>query len=174
MDTSGQSDQHARALTPLPPSPKRDLVGGFGFLLLALVGVEESLRLPLGSWQRPAPGLFPLLLSLVLAGMALALLLVALGTHATAPPGRSSAARPTRVWWTIVSLLAFYALLERLGFLITSFLLLFFLLLFFLLRAIAGQRWRVTLAISVGASLSSYLVFDRLLNLPLPRGPIGF
>ena len=168
MDASGQSDQHARALTPLPPSPKRDLVGGFGFLLLALVGVAESLRLPLGSWQSPAPGLFPLLVSLVLAGMALTLLLVALGTHATAPPGPSSAARP-KVWWTIVSLLAFYALLERLGFLITSFL-----LLIFLLRAIAGQRWRVTLAISVGASLSSYLVFDRLLKLPLPRGPIGF
>ena len=169
MDASGQSDQHARALIPLPPSPKRDLVGGLGFLLLALVGVEESLRLPLGSWQRPAPGLFPLLVSLVLAGMALTLLLVALATHAPAPPGESSAARPTKVWWTLVSLLAFYALLERLGFLIASFL-----LLFFLLRAIAGQRWRVTLAISVGASLSSYLVFDRLLKLPLPRGPIGF
>ena len=169
MDTSGQSDQHARALTPLPPSPKRDLVGGLGFLLLALVGVEESLRLPLGSWQRPAPGLFPLVVSLVLAGLALTLLLVALATHATAPPGEPSAARPTKVWGTIVSLLAFYALLEWLGFPITSFL-----LLFFLLRAIAGQRWRVTLAISVGASLSSYLVFDRLLKLPLPRGPIGF
>ncbi len=169
MDTSGQSDQHARAVTTLSASPKRDLVGGLGFLLLALVGVEESLRLPLGSWQRPAPGLFPLLLSLVLAGLALTLLLVALGTHATAPPGQSSTACPTRVWWTIVSLLAFYALLERLGFLITSFL-----LLFFLLRAIAGRRWLVTLAIGVGASLSSYLVFDRLLKLPLPRGPIGF
>ncbi len=169
MDTRGQSDQHARALTTLPPGPKRDLAGGLGFLLLALLGVEESLRLPLGSWQRPAPGLFPLLVSLVLAGLVLTLLLVTLATHATAQPEESPAARPTKVWWTLVSLLAFYALLERLGFLITSFL-----LLFFLLRAIAGQRWRVTLAISVGASLSSYLVFDRLLKLPLPRGPIGF
>ena len=169
MDASGQSDQHARALTPLPPSPKRDLVGGFGFLLLALVGVEESLRLPLGSWQSPAPGLFPLLVSLVLAGMALTLVIVALGTHATALPGESPAARPTKVWWTVAGLLAFYALLERLGFLIASVL-----LLVFLLRAIAGQRWRVTLAIGVAASLASYLVFDRLLKLPLPRGPIGF
>jgi putative tricarboxylic transport membrane protein len=123
----------------------------------------------MGSWQSPAPGLFPLLVSLVLAGLALTLLLVTLGTHAPAPPGESPAARPTKVWWTLVSLLAFYALLEWLGFLLASFL-----LLFFLLRAIAGQRWRVTLAISVGASLSSYLVFDRLLKLPLPRGPIGF
>lgn len=169
MDTRGQSDQHARALTTRPPSPTRDLVGGLGFLLLALVGVEESLRLPLGSWQSPAPGLFPLLFSLVLAGLALTLLLVALGTRATPPPGQPSAGRPTKVWWTMVSLLAFYALLERLGFLLASVL-----LLFFLLRAIAGQRWRVTLAIGVGASLASYVVFDRVLNLPLPRGPIGF
>lgn len=169
MDTSGQGGQHARAVTPLPLGPKQDLVGGLGFLLLALVGVEESLRLPLGSWQSPAPGLFPLLVSLVLVGMALTLLVVTLGTRASAPPGPSSEARRTKVWWTLVSLLAFYALLEPLGFLTTSFL-----FLFFLLRAIAGQRWGVTLAIGAAASVSSYLVFDRLLGLPLPRGPLGF
>lgn len=168
MDAGGQSDQHARALITPPAGPRRDLVGGLGFLLLALVGVEESLRLPLGTWQRPAPGLFPLLVSLVLAGMAVALLFAAGEAHATAPPGASPAARP-KVWWTVVSLLAFWALLERLGFLSTSFL-----LLVFLLRGIAGQRWRLALATGAGASLASSLVFDRLLGLPLPRGPIGF
>lgn len=145
----------------------RDLAAGIGFLVLALVGMEESLRLPLGRWDSPAPGLFPLLLSVILAALALALLVGALARHGTAPADGVAGSR--RAWWTTGSLVAFYLLLEPLGFLVASLL-----LLLFLLRAIAGQRWGVAVAVGVGASVSSYLLFDRLLRLPLPRGLIGF
>lgn len=161
-------------MTSGPPAARGDLVGAVAFLLLALAGVVQSLRLSLGGWHNPGPGLFPLVLSAVLGGLAVALVVVAVGRRgrpAEAPPPEapSAGATPRSAWWALVSLLAFYALLEPLGFLATSVL-----LLVVLLRAIARQRWPVTLAVSVGASLSSYLLFDRLLQLPLPRGVIGF
>jgi hypothetical protein len=147
---------------------RRDLVGGLGFLILALIGVEESLRLPLGSWQNPAPGFFPFLLSLALAALSLTLLIGSFKKPGAAPQP-DHASRSRKVWGTLAGLFAFYAFMEPLGFLISSFL-----VLVFLLRAIAMQRWRLTVGISAGTALASYLVFDRLLKLPLPRGMAGF
>lgn len=162
MDSRGQGEWNARTVT-------KELIGASGFFLLALVGVVESLRLPLGSWHSPAPGLFPLLLSLVLAAMALALVIVTVARRRAAPSGGSAGARAPGVWWTVVALLAFYALLEPLGFLPSSFL-----LLVFLLRAIARRGWGLTLGLGAAASLASYAVFDRVLKLPMPAGLLGF
>jgi hypothetical protein len=39
-----------------------------------------------------------------------------------------------------------------------------------LLRPVGKQNWIWTLSISIGATVASYLLFDRWLMLPLPRG----
>jgi len=148
---------------------RRDFIGGLAFLLLALLGVRESLRLPLGSWQNPEPGLFPLLLSLLLAAMASALLASAVTWRRPAEHPEAMDSHPGKVWWTLAALLGFYVLMEPAGFLLSSFL-----LLVFLLRAISRQGWPLSVGVSAVAALSTYLVFDRLLKLPLPKGLLAF
>ncbi len=146
-----------------------DLIGGVAFLLLALLGVRESLRLPLGRWQNPEPGLFPFLLSLLLAALASALLASAVAWRRLAGHPEAVDSHPKKVWWTLAALLGFYVLMEPGGFLLSSFL-----LLVFLLRAISLRGWPLSVGVSAVAALSTYLVFNRLLKLPLPKGLLPF
>ncbi|WP_427030096.1 tripartite tricarboxylate transporter TctB family protein [Halomonas sp. H2] len=64
-----------------------------------------------------------------------------------------------------VTLLALLVLIQPIG---TYIILPLFLLI--TIRVLAAQRWWVTVAISVGFTLSIYVVFDRLLAVPLPDG----
>jgi putative tricarboxylic transport membrane protein len=64
-----------------------------------------------------------------------------------------------------VTILLFTALLEITGYMVN----IFFLFLI-LLRPIGRQKWSWSIAISMGATLVTYLLFDKWLMIPLPRG----
>lgn len=69
----------------------------------------------------------------------------------------------------LVILLSYAFLLEKLGYVLSTFL-----LLFFLFRFVEAQRWLVTIAGSLMVSLVSYGVFDKWLKMQLPKGIWGF
>jgi putative tricarboxylic transport membrane protein len=130
----------------------------------------ESRTYPLGTIDNPGPGFLPLLLSIAMSGMAFAL---------TVRVWRSGTAKIHRPFWpekggmskvslTFVTILLFTAILEITGYMIN----IFFLFLI-LLRPIGRQKWVWSIAISMGATLVAYLLFDKWLMIPLPRG-IGF
>jgi putative tricarboxylic transport membrane protein len=127
----------------------------------------ESRKYPLGTLDNPGPGFLPLLLAVAMAVLAVAL------TVRVWRPRTAVVHRPfwpqkgglSKVTLTFVTILLFTALLEITGYMIN----IFFLFLV-LLRPIGRQKWVWSIAISMGATLVAYLLFDKWLMIPLPRG----
>jgi putative tricarboxylic transport membrane protein len=139
-------------------------------LLLILFAVFigfESIKYPLGTIDNPGPGFLPLLLGVAMTIMALSLTMRAWGNvndkvHRPFWPEKGGL---PKVSLTFVVILLFTTLLEITGYMIN----IFFLFLI-LLRPIGRQKWTWSISISVAATLVSYLLFDKWLMIPLPRG----
>jgi putative tricarboxylic transport membrane protein len=145
----------------------RDHAAAGVLLLFALGGAWEAHRLSIGGPGRPGPGFFPFWLALALAMVAVALLLRTAAPRPDADPG----ARP-RYGKVVLALgvgAAYAAVVEPLGFVVTTFV-----FLVFLLTTIESRRWVSSLAIAAGTALASHVVFKVWLAVPLPAGPWGF
>jgi putative tricarboxylic transport membrane protein len=140
-----------------------DRVAGGALVLVGVIALWESRRLPLGTLHRPGPSYMPVVLALLLILFGLALALMA-----------SRSGRFTAVGWhewrhavAIFAACAFAAWgLDRLGYRLTVAIVLFFLL-FVLERRSVLTAVGLTVAISWG----SFFLFDTVLRVPLPRGP---
>lgn len=136
-------------------------------ILFAVFIGFESRKYPLGTIDNPGPGFLPLLLGVAMAVMAVALTVRVWknGTAKVHPPFWIEKGGLLKVSLTFVTILLFTALLEITGYMIN----IFFLFLV-LLRPIGRQKWIWSVAISLAAVLVSYLLFDKWLMIPLPRG----
>jgi cellulose synthase/poly-beta-1,6-N-acetylglucosamine synthase-like glycosyltransferase len=136
-------------------------------ILLAVFIGFESRKYPLGTIDNPGPGFLPLLLGVAMAVMAIALTVRAWknGTDEVHRPFWPEKGGLSKVSLTFVVILLFTALLE-----ITGYMMNIFFLFLILLRPIGRQRWIWSISISMGATLVSYLLFDKWLMIPLPRG----
>jgi putative tricarboxylic transport membrane protein len=143
-----------------------DRLAGGALSLLALAVLFESRRLPLGTLRNPGPAYLPVVLAalLLLSGLAL----VALGGRAPRPAALGwGEARHAAAIVTAVAVAAL--LLERLGYRLTMALMLLFLV------GVVERRGGVTAALFAAAlALGSFLLFDTVLRVPLPRGALGF
>jgi putative tricarboxylic transport membrane protein len=146
-----------------------DRIAGAALTVIGVLVLLESLvtarRLPLGTLRHPGPAYGPVLLALLLVGFGL--VLVAAGARAP---------RVSGIGWTewrhavvIFAVCGFAAVsLERLGFRVTMAVVLIVLL------GVVERRGIVfTLAYAVGFAMAAFLVFDTVLRVPLPRGPLG-
>ena len=121
----------------------------------------------MGTIDNPGPGFLPLLLGIAIVLMSMVLLIRVwnkgkIQVKTTSWPERGGLIKISLIFVVIV---LFTALLEITGYIINIFVL--FLI---LLRPVGKQNWIWTLSISIGATVASYLLFDRWLMLPLPRG----
>jgi putative tricarboxylic transport membrane protein len=152
-----------------------------GILWIAVAGVISffSLRLPLEDTRRtvglPGPGFFPLLLGVLLALLGVLLLVKswierrkAVG-HEKGPSGEGAGLAGfwanKKPFSVLAGLIIYSAILERLGFLLSTFL---FLIL--LLRSVARQKWTLSIITALSISLLSYLIFEVWLKAQLPPG----
>jgi putative tricarboxylic transport membrane protein len=145
--------------------------GGLIFLAAGIYGLIFSSPLPLGRWNEPGPGVFPLVLSvlLCLSGMAWFI------------QGREKGKGREAVRWgevlrkfttplKIVGLTAAFILtLEQIGYLLTS-------TLYLLVLFLWVSRYRVGPALFLAAAfgVGSWFFFGRLLATPLPAGLLPF
>ena len=74
-----------------------------------------------------------------------------------------------RVIYVTAALLLYTFLLKTVGFVLMTLL-----LLVFLLRGIEPQKWRLVIGFSILAAVGSYVIFDRVLQVSLPSGILGF
>jgi len=142
-----------------------DRVAGGALVLVGAIALWQSLQLPLGSLRQPGPAYMPALLAvlLMLFGIAVAALGGATGTFSA-------------VAWTewrhalaIFGACAFAAVaLERLGYRLTMGL-----VLAFLLGVVERKHPLLTVALAVGVAGGSFFLFNTVLRVPLPRGPLG-
>ena len=143
-----------------------DRAAGGALVIIGLVTLWESRQYPLGSLHRPGPSYMPVIL---------ALLLIVFGLALAAMGARSG--RMSEVSWhewrhavAIFSACAFAAWgLDRLGYRLTVAV-----VMLFLLRVLERKGIVITLAMTVVVAGGSFLLFDTLLRVPLPRGPLGF
>jgi putative tricarboxylic transport membrane protein len=142
-----------------------DRVAGAALVALAVFVLWQSRALPLGTLGNPGPAFMPVVLALLLlaGGVALA----ALG---------GSAARVGTLGFhewrhalAIVGACGFAALaLERLGYRLTILA-----VLLFLLAVVERKRPLAALVFAVAFAAGTFILFDRILRVPLPRGPFG-
>ena len=142
-----------------------DRVAGAALVALALVVFWESRALPLGSVRNPGPAYMPVVLALALLGFGALLLVLGKTTPAVSSVGWTE----WRHAVAIFAVCAFAALaLERLGFRVTIAL-----ALAFLLRVVERKGSIFSLALAIAFAAGAFLLFDTLLRVPLPRGPLG-
>jgi len=145
---------------------RRDHIAGGAFIVAGLLVFAMSGNLPFGTLASPGAGMMP---KLVLG------LLIAFGAILVARAGESPPLA-TIDWGefrhaatVIVVTAAAIALYTAAGFVLSVTLLLFVLLYFIERRSL----WR-TLAVSLGVTIGSYVLFSTLLKSPLPPMPFWY
>lgn len=151
---------------------RNSLVAGL-FLLLGLLGMLTSIGYGVGAVDNPSPGMYPAVLSALLAVLALWLLVSSLRTKTGTEvdslggiiPDRSAMARFTGV---ILAIFAFAILLEWLGFIFTSFI-------FTATLFLIGTPTRPALAmlLTTLTVAFAYVLFVVVLRVPFPHGVWG-
>ena len=115
----------------------KDRLGSLLFFLVGVLAFIQSVQFPMGTMEKPGPGVFPLVLSVLLAGIGVLLLFSERGR------GKLNWPRLIRekgtVWKIIILSAAFIAAFEGLGYLAASAGYLF-LLFFWVCRFRAGER----------------------------------
>jgi len=145
---------------------RRDHIAGGVFIVASLLVFALSGDLPFGTLASPGAGMMP---KLVLG------LLIAFGAILVARAGESPPLA-TINWGdfrhaaTVVAVTAAaIALYTKIGFVLSVSLLLFVLLYFIERRSLSR-----TLAVSLGVTIASYLLFNTLLKSPLPPMPFWY
>jgi putative tricarboxylic transport membrane protein len=140
--------------------------------ILGSAALYGAIDMGIGTPDVPDAGFFPLIASLALVALAGVQLFGAIGSPSPPVPPvaeESAPASPRMALSFIVSLVAYVAALQWLGFLIATALLVAVIL------AIFGMRRPLPYAIAVPVLAGgSYLLFDLALGLRLPAGPFGF
>jgi hypothetical protein len=147
---------------------KADRVTAALLLALAVAFSAAALRLhPYSSEGGPGSGFLPFWLGLVMAGLALMLLL-----RRARPADRLAEWFPKgqgrkRLLMVLALTVAFVALLKPLGMVLATAL-----YLGAVVRLLGHHRWRVAIAVGVGAAAFNYLVFAHWLRVPFPQGAL--
>ena len=141
----------------------KDRLSGILFLIFSGVTIYLALRLPMGRMGKPGPGIFPLLLSVVIGFLALSLLLGNLRSKGEL----GTEERPVPKWrlvYLLGDLCLYVFLLRPLGFLISTWIFLI------VLKPIIKKKWIPVLLGSLFISASFFFFFNYLLKVELPMG----
>lgn len=145
-----------------PPQggPAHQVVAALVFLVVGLAGAVLSYGYGLGSLREPGPGLWPFLVSVLVAVLSAVLLVVGRGLHDSEAFSRSSLLPAAG----LVTFVVLAALLPVIGFEIPALL-----LCVVWLRFLGGESWRSTIVVSVVTVAAFYLLFLYGLRIPLPH-----
>jgi putative tricarboxylic transport membrane protein len=129
-------------------------------LVLGVAALIGSSSLGIGSARKPGSGTWPLLLSVLLIALGVALLLLARRT--------SDAEKFSRASWQVLAgvatMIGFVAVIATIGFEIPALL-----LTFVWLRFLGRESWRSSILTSVGVVAAFYIVFVVALQVPIPH-----
>jgi putative tricarboxylic transport membrane protein len=142
-------------------------VAVFWVVLAAGIAVNAA-RLRLWEPAGPGSGFMPMVAALVIAAAGIGLVVRAFASRGRRPfwPGRAARIRVVAV---CAGLAAMAVAMPRLGFVPTSLF-----AMGFLLRVIERRSWTWVVGTAVVTTVVLYVLFDRLLQMALPRGPLGF
>ena len=147
-----------------------DLFTSIVWFLVGLGFTLGGLRLGFGNFGAPGPGFLPVLVGGILSGLSIGLFFRSL--LAKTKPQAVSFWKEKGSWkkvaFTLLSLILYLALLNYLGYLLTTFL-----FLGYLVKFIGKRGWGLSIFVSILATLVSYSLFARWMGVPLPTGIFG-
>ncbi len=151
---------------------KADQITGIIVLIFSGFVIEESWRMPQQSGTfGPGVGFLPFWLGVLMA--ILSILLIATAWRRPADltkkaiyPGRQARIAIVLV---LIGLAVYILLLELLGFLVDTML-----FAAFLLGVVMRERWKMALLIAMMTSIGLYIIFQKLLEVNLPKNMFGF
>jgi hypothetical protein len=141
--------------------------GSLVLLAVGLYGLILTVRLPMGKWNEPGAGAFPLIVSILLCCAGGFIFFRA--TTAEAIDWRDAFRRQWVPFQIAVSTAGFILGLERLGYLVTASLYAFALLFW-----VSRYRLWVAAGLALSLGVGSWLVFGKMFATPLPTGVLGF
>jgi hypothetical protein len=143
---------------------KLDVIGSLVLIGVSIFVCMEAIRMSLGSFRSPGPGLYPLILGLILGIFAILLGLSVLFRHDGQKKRTSTASNMGQVWAIIVTLLIYSALLPLAGYSVATFLLLASL---FQIGGIRSWIYSGSLAVIFTLTTEGLAI---VFGIPLPRG----
>jgi putative tricarboxylic transport membrane protein len=148
-----------------------DQIGGLIWLALGVLLCLGSVKLGLGTPHSPASGFGPFLTGCLLGLFGLILAFNSILRRSDEKESFPET-RPRKGWTkgflSLLVLFLYASLVNTLGFIISTSL-----LMFFLFKVLEPRKWLTLVAISVSASLLSYLLFGLWLRVSLPKGIFG-
>jgi hypothetical protein len=145
---------------PPPAGPLANVAAGVVTALLGVAGVALSLSMGIGTPERPEAGMWPLIISLVMAAMSVALLLFGRKTLDAEAFSSSS----WQVAAGVGTLIGFVLVIGLTGFEIPTLL-----LTFIWLRFLGKETWRMSALLSAVVTAAFYLIFVVALSVPIPH-----
>lgn len=150
---------------------KKEILGSLFWIGIGLLFLSGAIKYGIYEGGAPGPGLIPFLGSTVLICLAVSLSINAY-LKARASEVIKEAFFPEKdsfkkIILTVMAAAIYGIILEYIGFVATSF---FFIL--FLMKFIEPQKWRTSLATSLLTAITSYLLFQKLLQVQLPIGAL--
>lgn len=151
---------------------KRDICSSLFLFLLSAVYTARSFGYSIWDRYGPGPGFFPILLGLVLCALSVILFLarVVKRTKPSEDLTEAESLRLSDINKSLIYLLAiicFYFLFDRLGSLPTIFL--FMMVVLYLMN---HRPLKLSLSVSILTTALGYVLFVRMLGVPLPGGII--
>jgi hypothetical protein len=139
-----------------------DIVAGLVLIFVGTGVIVGAIGLRVGTPTEPQPGFFPFLSGVSILILSSILLILGWLGRTKSRISFGEMGRPAEV---VAVLIAFVGLLEPLGYLITSFI-----GVALVLRIMGIKSWRVLLTTSLGLSIGTFVLFDRILGITLPVG----
>ncbi len=141
---------------------------GLFWFALGLLVCYGATRLGLGSVTDPGSGFIFFWSGLILALLSLMLFTDSL-REVTTEAQEIKGTNWVKISLVLASLVLYALLLEKLGFVFTTFV-----LLSFLLGISEGKNWPRVLGVASAAALGSFAIFELWLRIRLPKGIFGF
>ncbi len=151
---------------------KNDLIPAIIWIILGIAVAIGSYRLKLGNLANPGPGLMPFLLGIALLVCSFPVLI-----HSFLKMMRKTEQKEKIIWSEIdfkklvivlTSLIGYAVILEKIGFVTTTFL-----LLSILFKTVDSQKWFSVLIASILTVIITYFLFVVILKVELPSGFLG-
>lgn len=141
--------------------------GSLVFLVAGFYGLILTLQLPMGKWNEPGAGAFPLIVSILLCIFGIGMFVA--GKGKVAVDWRALVKQQRTPFQIIVLTGAFILAMEKLGYLLSAPLYIFALLFW-----VSRYRIWIALGLAVCIGMGSWFMFGKLFETPLPKGVLPF
>jgi len=141
--------------------------GSLVFLVAGFYGLILTLQLPMGKWNEPGAGAFPLIVSVLLCISGIGMFIS--GKGKVEMDWRAIVKEQWTPFQIIALTGAFIFAMERLGYLLSSCLYIFMLLFW-----VSRYRIWVAVGLALCIGIGSWYIFGKLFETPLPRGILPF